>query len=200
MKMFFRFASLAVVAAGLVGLSVAAEVTIPLLSGEKWWGGAGGSGERQPYCAGGDAKRYDLTVAGHTSSPLLVSTKGRYLWAEKPFAYQFKDGMLAMVVDNNIRTARIIRKHIPDAKIAMLSLGWANLPWTKEAFACFKAEKALDPFDAIIYHDYSSNPDACYGACVDAWAAFVRAEARNEGARGCQCVRAASEAVYPLQG
>lgn len=83
----------------------------------------------------------------------------------------------AMVVDNNIRTARIIRKHIPDAKIAMLSLGWANLPWTKEAFACFKAEKALDLFDSIIYHDYSPNPDACYGACVDAWAAYVRAEA-----------------------
>lgn len=104
MKMFFRFASLAVVAAGLVGLSVAAEVTIPLLPGEKWWGGAGGSGERQPYCAGGDAKRYDLTVAGHTSSPLLVSTKGRYLWAEKPFAYQFKDGMLAISSDNDLPT------------------------------------------------------------------------------------------------
>ena len=49
---------------------------IPLLEGERWWGGAGGDGERQPYGAG-DSPRVDLRTAGFTSSPLLVSWKKR---------------------------------------------------------------------------------------------------------------------------
>lgn len=82
-----------------------------------------------------------------------------------------------IVVDNNIRTARIIRKHIPDAKIGLLSLGWANLAYTKACFELLKKEDALGLFHWIIYHDYSPNPDVCYATCVDAWAAYVKSEA-----------------------
>ena len=75
------------------------ESVIPLLEGEKWWGGAGGSGERQPYGGETASSRYDLRIAGHTSSPLLVSTRGRYLWSEKPFAYRFANGALKVESD-----------------------------------------------------------------------------------------------------
>ena len=97
MKKAALIGSLAVLLAG--GMTFGSEMSVALKPGEKWWGGAGGAGERQPYTAEAASKRYDLRVAGHTSSPLLVSTAGRYLWAEKPFAYQFTNGTLRITSD-----------------------------------------------------------------------------------------------------
>ena len=88
-----------------------------------------------------------------------------------------------MVAENNIRTAEIIKRHIPDAKIGMLVLSSANLPYTKACFKVFKKLGALKLFHWAIYHDYSPNPDDCYknqanpDRNVEAWAEFVRAEA-----------------------
>ena len=88
-----------------------------------------------------------------------------------------------MVADNNIRTATIIRRHIPDAKVGMLVLSAANLPYTKACFKAFKERDALGLFHWAIYHDYSPNPDDCYAnhedpnKNVEAWAAYVRQEA-----------------------
>ena len=72
---------------------------IPLREGERWWGGGGGDGHNQPYGAG-DSKRVDLRSHGNTSSPLLVSSCGRYVWSEKPFGYVFKGGKL--VIDSDV--------------------------------------------------------------------------------------------------
>ena len=83
---FFVFAAVASASGGVL--------EIPLAPGEKWWGGAGGSGEHQPYSAAKNTPRYDLRLAGNTSSPLLVSTAGRYVWSEMPFAYLFTNGTL----------------------------------------------------------------------------------------------------------
>ena len=71
---------------------------IPLLEGERWWGGAGGDGQNQPYGAG-DSPRVDLRTAGFTSSPLLVSSRGRFVWSEKPFGYEFRGGWLLLDSD-----------------------------------------------------------------------------------------------------
>ena len=89
----------------------------------------------------------------------------------------------ALLADNNIRTARIIRRIIPDAKIGMLVLSSADLPYTKACFEEFKRQDALKLFHWAIYHDYNPNPDVCYSQQantnrnVEAWAAFVRKEA-----------------------
>ncbi len=88
-----------------------------------------------------------------------------------------------MVADNNIRTATIIKKFIPDAKIGMLTLSGAHIPYTKACFEVFKQRDALKLFHWAIYHDYSPNPDDCYrsseagGHNVEAWAEYVRGEA-----------------------
>ena len=74
--------------------ATAATMEVRLLEGEKWWGGAGGDGQSQPYSAAADSKLLDLRYHGHTSSPLLVSSRGRYLWSEDAFSYQFKGGTL----------------------------------------------------------------------------------------------------------
>lgn len=76
----------------------AAISEIPLLPGERWWGGAGGDGQNQPY-GRGDTPRVDLRTAGFTSSPLLVSSSGRYVWSERPFGYEFKGGVLRLDSD-----------------------------------------------------------------------------------------------------
>ena len=71
---------------------------IPLLSGEVWWGGGGGDGQSQPYGTK-VSRRIDLRRHGDTSSPLLVSSRGRYIWSERPFGYVFKDGKLILDSD-----------------------------------------------------------------------------------------------------
>ena len=91
----------------------------------------------------------------------------------------------ALVADNNIRTAKIIRRHIPDAKIGMLTLSTPNLPYTQACFEEFKRRDALKLFRWAIFHDYSPNPDDCYPerrpgnvwGGADAWAQYVRSEA-----------------------
>ena len=88
-----------------------------------------------------------------------------------------------IVADNNVRTAAIIKKFIPDAKIGMLTLSWPDIPYTKACFEVFKRRDALKLFHWAIYHDYSPNPDDCYrsveegGKNVEAWAEYVRTEA-----------------------
>ena len=82
-----------------------------------------------------------------------------------------------VVADNNIRTARIIKRHIPDAKIGMLVISWPDLKYTKACFEIFKRHDALKLFHWIVMHDYSPNPDAYYKISAEAWAAYVRREA-----------------------
>ena len=89
------------VAASAIALTAGAAPVvseIPLLEGERWWGGGGGDGHNQPYGAG-DSKRVDLRSHGNTSSPLLVSSCGRYVWSEKPFGYEFKGCRLVLDSD-----------------------------------------------------------------------------------------------------
>ena len=87
-----------------------------------------------------------------------------------------KDNTPEMVAENNIRTARIIKRLIPDAKIGMLSLSWCNIPYTKACLKVFREQNALELFHWIIMHDYTPNPDAYYGL-AESWAKVVRAEA-----------------------
>ena len=79
---------------------------IQVLDGERWWGGGGGDGQSQPYGAG-DSRRIDLRTHGNTSSPLLVSSFGRYVWSEKPFGYEFKDGKL--VIDSDAEKVECVQ-------------------------------------------------------------------------------------------
>ena len=85
------------------------------LEGEYWWGAVVNKGYVQPYTdfsAGdnyflddpvpvpkpGDERPFDLgtmSVKGVTA-PLLVSSKGRYVWSDRPFGFKFTDGVLEL--------------------------------------------------------------------------------------------------------
>ncbi len=112
--------ALSVSVAALVAMRLAAVpvvTEIPLLEGERWWGGGGADGQSQPYGIA-DSRRIDLRGHGNTSSPLLVSSCGRYVWSEKPFGYEFRAGRL--VLDSDVERVEpvVAGKTLKDAYLA----------------------------------------------------------------------------------
>ena len=72
-----------------------------------------------------------------------------------------KERTAAEIVDFNIRTARIVKKVIPDARIAGLSLAHSGDKF-EEYIKLFAERSALDMFTWMIYHGYTYNPDEAY--------------------------------------
>jgi len=92
--------------ASVVTLTAEAEeytTRIEPLDGERWWGAVVEKGHLQPYLDFDSGRReggpYDLGVQGSCgfTAPLLLSSKGRYVWSDRPFAFSFKDGVLSIV-------------------------------------------------------------------------------------------------------
>ena len=90
-------------AAGLLLLAAAAaraqgdaasSLDLALLPGEGWWGGAVTLGSKMPF--GGEPLEVNLRGdnRGNQYAPLLLSSKGRYVWCDKAFAFSFRDGRL----------------------------------------------------------------------------------------------------------
>lgn len=88
----------------------------------------------------------------------------------------------------NVRTARIIKRVIPDARIAGLSLA-NNTPTLLEA--CLKEiqrEGGMDLFTWFIYHGYAPNPDSSYVNVVQQQAVLARYSTvarMRQGENGC---------------
>jgi hypothetical protein len=70
---------------------------IPLLKGERWWGGLAKHGPSMPFGTG-TTYACDLygDLEGNQGAPLLVSSRGRYVWSEEPFGFAFADGHLTI--------------------------------------------------------------------------------------------------------
>ncbi len=70
-------------------------IEIKLLPGEYWWGGLARHGDQMPFSAQ-STYRQPLygAILGNQACPLLVSSKGRYVWSEDPFTFEFRDGWL----------------------------------------------------------------------------------------------------------
>ena len=107
-----------------------------LLPNEMWWGGLSSNGYKMPF-----TKATDLTVDlwanndENQSQPLLISSKGRYVWCEDPIKYSFLNGKLMVSsrtgiiqsgkVGDNLKTAyKFVSEkyfpsngHIPDPKM-----------------------------------------------------------------------------------
>jgi alpha-glucosidase len=78
------------------------------LDGEKWYGAYTAKAycntplkdlTFQPYQA--NEKRKDLAIdnRGNQAAPVLLSNKGRYVWSDEAFAFEFIDGVLMMYSD-----------------------------------------------------------------------------------------------------
>lgn len=75
------------------------KTVIDPLPNEKWWGGVVGWGSSMPFdnCM----ELYDLGGENTNSQhvPLMLSSKGRYIWSEHPFAFKTDSGRLILYSD-----------------------------------------------------------------------------------------------------
>jgi alpha-glucosidase len=75
---------------------------LKLLPGECWWGGLTIEGRRQPFS---DSEDYSVDMrvmhgrgdsGSNPAAPLLVSSRGRWVWCEQSFKIEQKGGTLAI--------------------------------------------------------------------------------------------------------
>jgi alpha-glucosidase len=66
---------------------------------ETWWAGVVSESHRMPLGRSSAPFEIDLhgNTAGNQVQPLLVSSKGRYVWSEEPFRLAFRDGTFRLV-------------------------------------------------------------------------------------------------------
>lgn len=71
--------------------------TINIKDNEFWWGGSCMKGNEMPFDKDSDIK-LDLngTDAYIQTMPLLLSSKGRYIWSDEPFSFEFKNGVITL--------------------------------------------------------------------------------------------------------
>ena len=69
-------------------------LTLRLRPGEGWWGGAVADGQSMPFgtlphhrdLATNAGSLADAWAGANQSAPLLLSSRGRYVWSDEPFA------------------------------------------------------------------------------------------------------------------
>lgn len=79
-------------------LLLSAQQTISIANNEYWYGAAVNEGERMPFSHGYKANLNGYAY-GNQATPLLLSTKGRYIWSEEPFAFEVTDK--AIIITEN---------------------------------------------------------------------------------------------------
>lgn len=79
----------------LSATSLYAQTTIAIKPGEKWFGGAVSDAHLMPFGDGYSLNMYADT-RGNQASPLLISTKGRFIWSEEPFKFSFEKGSIVI--------------------------------------------------------------------------------------------------------
>jgi alpha-glucosidase (family GH31 glycosyl hydrolase) len=91
-----RFCAIAMSSLALfLGAMHADQLKLTILEGEYWWGGLSAKGFETPYDARSKVT-HDLhgDNQGNQAQPLLLSSKGRYVWSEVPIRYSFADGKI----------------------------------------------------------------------------------------------------------
>lgn len=81
------------------------SVSISLLKNEQWWCGVINEAHLMPF---GNSAIHSFEMlgdnAGNQVQPLLISNKGRYVWSEEPFRFDFKNGRLLITGKSKIDT------------------------------------------------------------------------------------------------
>lgn len=72
------------------------------------------------------------------------------------------DGGHEEYADLLIKTAEVIKKNQPEAKVIGFAMAGIPLTFAKEVFEILKANEKLDLVDYLSYHPYTKNPDDSY--------------------------------------
>lgn len=73
--------------------------TVEPLENERWWGGLVALGNQMPFA--GEVGMQDMSRNNLNNQvvPFMLSSSGRYIWAENPFRFEFRDGKLLIYSD-----------------------------------------------------------------------------------------------------
>ena len=100
------------------------------LDGEKWYGAYTAKAycntplkdiTFQPYTANEKKKDLRIDNRGNQAAPLLVSNKGRYVWSDEAFAFEFKDGVLFVHSDFEQVAAVLSGKTLREAYVGAMT-------------------------------------------------------------------------------
>ena len=107
------------------------------------------------------------------------------MWNEPDINKQHKPVDIAAF---NIRTAEIIKRIIPDARIAGLSLASSNPKLLDQCLGALAEKGKVDLFHWFIYHGYEFNPDVSYPkveALKATLAKYSKTARMRQGENGC---------------
>ena len=77
----------------VLALPIYAQTSLTIKTGEQWYGGAVNEAHLMPFKDGYSLDMYG-DIRGNQAVPLLVSTKGRFIWSEEPFKFSFEKNRL----------------------------------------------------------------------------------------------------------
>lgn len=75
-------------------MSQSQTLEMNILQGERWWGGLVQDGISMPYGSGVFERDLGASLRSNQGNPLLLSSKGRYVWSEEPFAFSIANEKL----------------------------------------------------------------------------------------------------------
>ena len=71
-----------------------------MLEGEYWWGGSANDGKEAPYSKTTELVRDFRKSVSNQTMPMYLSSKGRCIWSEAPFACTIKNGIFTIDGEN----------------------------------------------------------------------------------------------------
>ena len=74
----------------IISGSAQSSIHLSLLPNEQWWGGAVQYAQKMPFNANSNyAFNLYGDISNNQSAPLLLSSKGRWVWCDEPFKFTF---------------------------------------------------------------------------------------------------------------
>ena len=70
------------------------KVEIPVITGEKWWGGFVAKGNEMPYLQPTGMLDLSRQNFNNQGVPLLLSNKGRYIWSDEAFMFEIQSDVI----------------------------------------------------------------------------------------------------------
>lgn len=91
-----------VAVAAMVGVANSAVFELESLPGECWWGAATTFGRMEPLGVQTNSLSHDLRVSNleNQAAPVFVSNKGRWIWCDGAFKFDFKNGKFKFESDS----------------------------------------------------------------------------------------------------
>ena len=161
------------------------NVLLDLSYGNPIYKGAGGPGlaNGTPSTPEGLAK-WDIWI-----ETLGKHYKGRIrdyaMWNEPD---SVKSNTPPIIADLNVRTARILKRIMPDCRLHGLSLAKNSPVFLEKCLVEIQKLGAIDLFDTFIYHGYADNPDSSYARVVklkEICAKYAPKAKMRQGENGC---------------